>query len=70
MIKNEVTLFWVDTRECRYKEKLEESLREVRRIVPTTLGPASVRPLVAFDVNPGPELDACLANVSIALAAK
>lgn len=69
VITNEVSFFWVDTRKCVQREKMEESLREVGRLVPTTLDPdAGGRPSIAFVLNPGLELDACLANVGLSVA--
>lgn len=65
-IRNPVTYLSVNTEEWLQHLTMKETLREVRRLVPTRRGPSFERPEIALYVSPGADLDAYLANVSAA----
>jgi hypothetical protein len=64
LIRNTVSKFWIDTRECVRNEQMEESLREAVRLAPPSRGPGFAPPVIGMIANSKSKLEACLANVS------
>lgn len=70
IFRNEAMEVQIDVRECVQHDKMEETFREVARLVPTKRADSNYLPHCVFSVNPGATLDACLANVSLLIETK
>lgn len=68
VIRNTVSNLRVEIQDCVQHAKMEESVREIARWAPASRGSGSERPRIGFYANFGASLDACLANVRLALA--